>query len=97
MAVNHKYLTLQKSPGFCKTVKSYLSYKTKCVIIMCFKCQAAIVKNICKYVLLIYLYYCDLSSKRSVLAVLRYKSKYKKVGVLPIRIGKSNVSSLGPS
>ena len=26
----------------------------------------------------------------------RYKSKYKKVGVLPIRIVKSNVSSLGP-
>ena len=29
----------------------------------------------------------------------RYKSKYKKVGhgVLPIRIVKSNVSSIGPS
>ena len=26
-----------------------------------------------------------------------YKSKYKKVGVLPIRIIKSNVSSVGPS
>ena len=25
------------------------------------------------------------------------KSKYKKVGVLPIRIAKSNVSSVGPS
>ena len=25
------------------------------------------------------------------------KSKYKKVGVLPIRIVKSNVSSIGPS
>ena len=30
-------------------------------------------------------------------AVFRYKSKYKKVGVLPIRIVKSNVSSIGPS
>ena len=29
--------------------------------------------------------------------VFRYKSKYKKVGVLPIRIVKSNVSSIGPS
>ena len=29
--------------------------------------------------------------------MLRYKSKYKKVGVLPIRIAKSNVSSVGPS
>ena len=29
--------------------------------------------------------------------VFRYKSKYKKVGVLPIRIVKSNVSSVGPS
>ena len=29
--------------------------------------------------------------------MLRYKSKYKKVGVLPIRIVKSNVSSVGPS
>ena len=28
-------------------------------------------------------------------AVLRYKSKYKKVGVLPIRIVKFNVSSVG--
>ena len=27
----------------------------------------------------------------------RYKSKYKKVGVLPIRIVKSNASSVGPS
>ena len=27
---------------------------------------------------------------------LEYKSKYKKVGVLPIRIVKSNVSSVGP-
>ena len=27
----------------------------------------------------------------------RYKSKYKKVGVLPIRIVQSNVSSVGPS
>ena len=27
----------------------------------------------------------------------RYKSKYEKVGVLPIRIAKSNVSSVGPS
>ena len=26
----------------------------------------------------------------------RYESKYKKVGVLPIRIVKSNVSSEGP-
>ena len=26
----------------------------------------------------------------------RYKSKYKKVGVLPIRLVKSNVSSVGP-
>ena len=26
-----------------------------------------------------------------------YKSKYKKVGVLPIRIVKSDVSSVGPS
>ena len=26
-----------------------------------------------------------------------YKSKYEKVGVLPIRIVKSNVSSIGPS
>ena len=26
-----------------------------------------------------------------------YKSKYKKVGVLPIRIVWSNVSSIGPS
>ena len=29
--------------------------------------------------------------------MLRYKSKYKKVGVLPIRIVKSYVSSVGPS
>ena len=28
--------------------------------------------------------------------VFRYKSKYKKVGVLPIQIVKSNVSSVGP-
>ena len=28
---------------------------------------------------------------------MRYKSKYKKVGVLPIRIVWSNVSSIGPS
>ena len=28
---------------------------------------------------------------------MKYKSKYKKVGVLPIRIVKSNVSSIGPS
>ena len=28
---------------------------------------------------------------------LLYKSKYEKVGVLPIRIVKSNVSSVGPS
>ena len=27
----------------------------------------------------------------------RYKPKYKKVGVLPIRIVKPNVSSVGPS
>ena len=27
----------------------------------------------------------------------RYKSKYRKVGVLPIRIVESNVSSIGPS
>ena len=27
----------------------------------------------------------------------RYKSKYKKVGVLPIGTVKSNVSSVGPS
>ena len=27
----------------------------------------------------------------------RYKSKYKMIGVLPIRIVKSNVSSVGPS
>ena len=26
----------------------------------------------------------------------RYKSKYEKVGVLPIQIVKSNVSSIGP-
>ena len=26
-----------------------------------------------------------------------YKSRYKKVGVLPIRIAQSNVSSIGPS
>ena len=26
-----------------------------------------------------------------------YKSKYKKIGALPIRIVKSNVSSVGPS
>ena len=38
--------------------------------------------------------------KRSVLrrhAEWRYKSKYRKVGVLPIRIVWSNVSSIGPS
>ena len=37
--------------------------------------------------------------KRSVLRSQsdRYKSKYKKVGVLPMRIVKSNVSSVGPS
>ena len=29
--------------------------------------------------------------------MLRYKSKYKKVGVLPIYKAKSNVSSVGPS
>ena len=28
--------------------------------------------------------------------ILRYKSKYEMVGVLPIRIAKSNVSSVGP-
>ena len=28
--------------------------------------------------------------------VFKYKSKYKKVGVLSIRIAKSNVSSAGP-
>ena len=33
-------------------------------------------------------------SKVKVLYV--YKSKYKKVGVLPIRIEKSNISSIGP-
>ena len=31
------------------------------------------------------------------LAEYRHKSKHKKVGVLPIRIVKSNVSSVGPS
>ena len=30
-------------------------------------------------------------------AYIRKKSKYKKVGVLPIRIVKSNISSVGPS
>ena len=30
-------------------------------------------------------------------ADLRYESKYKKVGVLPIGIVKSSVSSVGPS
>ena len=38
-----------------------------------------------------------LKNKRSVLRRLRYESEYKKVGVLPIRIIKSNVSSVGPS
>ena len=38
-------------------------------------------------------------NKRSVLRrlVVRYKSKYKKFGVLPIRKAKSNVSSVSPS
>ena len=41
----------------------------------------------------------NLDNKRSVLRRQSRdtKSKYKKVGVLPIRIVKSNVSSVGPS
>ena len=34
---------------------------------------------------------------KSLLANTKIYSKYKKVGVLPIRIVKSNVSSVGPS
>ena len=39
----------------------------------------------------------DLNAVCCVKAEWRYKSKYEKVGVLPMRIVKSNVSSVGPS
>ena len=42
-------------------------------------------------------FYCWISVVCCVQAVFRYKSKHKKIGALPIRIVKPNVSSVGPS
>ena len=44
-----------------------------------------------------YIYIPQLQTQCAAQAKQRYKSKYKKVGVLPIRIVQSNVSSIGPS